>query len=438
MRISYRREMRHNYLILDPEDLSWKNYECRMMANNRIEGVLRFQLRQMDHEVRFYYEITSRQPLTRMLEGRDAGVNEIRSLVLGIAGILEKMDQYLLREGIVMLDPEYIYVEPDTFRIWLCLVPGLERKFPKDFGKLLEYLLGKVNHEDKESVILAYGLYQETRKENYGMEDILCFLQKEGTEVQKQRMPNKEEEEPVREPVAWTFPDEGKNGQSEQRGSEVSMRKEKPVPRSAKRGLSVSWSGFCATVRKLFFRGAKERVTSEETAVEREIRQEAVDARGNLLCRGISQDLSVAAPAAPWESMFASEGEETGKTIQESLPASDVGMECNTILLADADKSRKDGVRRLQALSGENPDIILSYYPFIIGKQENLSDFVLNYSTVSRLHVRIDRQGNDYLIQDLNSTNGTVVSGQLLENNETVRLNPGDEVWIADQHYRFQ
>ena len=59
MKITYRREMKHNYLIVDPESLTWRNYECRMLAANFIEGVLHFQMRQVDDEIRFYYEITS-------------------------------------------------------------------------------------------------------------------------------------------------------------------------------------------------------------------------------------------------------------------------------------------------------------------------------------------------------------------------------------------
>ena len=36
------------------------------------------------------------------------------------------------------------------------------------------------------------------------------------------------------------------------------------------------------------------------------------------------------------------------------------------------------------------------YYPFIIGKQENLVDHVLNRETVSRLHLRIDQKAGHY------------------------------------------
>ena len=177
MKISYRREMKHNYLILDSEDLEWDGYECRMLVANSIEGILRFQLRQIDEKIYFYYEITSKQPLARVLEGRTIRVGELRSFIIGIAQIVDRMEKYLLKESSVMLTPEYLYIEPENFRVWFCLIPGIQRNFPEDYSKLLEYLLGKVDHQDKDSVVLAYALYQETRKADYGMNDILRILQ---------------------------------------------------------------------------------------------------------------------------------------------------------------------------------------------------------------------------------------------------------------------
>lgn len=73
-------------------------------------------------------------------------------------------------------------MEPENLKVWLCVIPGLECDFPEDYSRFLEYLLGKVDHKDKESVVLAYGLYQETRKENYGMRDILRLAQKASDE----------------------------------------------------------------------------------------------------------------------------------------------------------------------------------------------------------------------------------------------------------------
>ena len=80
----------------------------------------------------------------------------------------------------------------------------------------------------------------------------------------------------------------------------------------------------------------------------------------------------------------------------------------------------------------------VAYYPFLLGKQEDLVDYVLREETVSRLHVRIDRAGEEYFLTDLNSTNGTTVNGRKLETNETVKLSIGDQVGIARLSFYFR
>ena len=119
MKVTYRRELKHNYMILEPETKGICQYERRMLEANRIEGLLRFQLRPFDGEPRFYYEITSKQPLSGVLDGRMITYSQIRNLVLGIAGTLSRMELYLLPESSILLEPDYIYVEPESFRIWL-------------------------------------------------------------------------------------------------------------------------------------------------------------------------------------------------------------------------------------------------------------------------------------------------------------------------------
>jgi hypothetical protein len=176
MNITYRREIKRNFMMIEPEDLEWEGYEIHMVEDNLIEGLLPFKLRQTENGFLFYYDITSKQPLSRMLETQKWRSEQIVKLLVGISGILERMEQYLLQESRILMEPEYIYIDPDSFRIWLCLVPGLTRDFPEDFGRLLGKILEYVDHQDKESVVLAYGIYQETRKENYGIDDIMRLV----------------------------------------------------------------------------------------------------------------------------------------------------------------------------------------------------------------------------------------------------------------------
>ena len=112
MKTSYQRELKRNYLIVETETSEGQGeppFEQKMLEQNQIDGILRFQVRQKDEEVRFFYEITSKQPLSRLLEGQTIQAEQIRALVFGIARSLDHMEQYLLSEKSVLLDPEYLY-----------------------------------------------------------------------------------------------------------------------------------------------------------------------------------------------------------------------------------------------------------------------------------------------------------------------------------------
>lgn len=175
MEIRYSREMSHNYMIIEaPEEET--GYASQMLSVNTIEGLLKFRTCQTEESLEYYYEITSRQPLKRILEKRTLSGKELRSLLLGILGVLKRVEEYLLKDEQILLDPEYIYIEPDRFTVNLCLIPGYSEDTPHAMSKVLEYLLERVDHQDREAVVLAYNLYQISLRENYGVADLMRKL----------------------------------------------------------------------------------------------------------------------------------------------------------------------------------------------------------------------------------------------------------------------
>lgn len=296
----------------------------------------------------------------------------------------------------------------------------MECDFPEDYSRFLEYLLGKVDHKDKESVVLAYGLYQETRKENYGMADILRLAQQKievnhaGREAETETVREFEryQEYPEREYMETAQDGYG----AKQRRSAIQDRKAGNAETDWKPGMVRARQIQTDTVKEssgLFGRWKqrrKERREEKQREQEREMQM-------------------------PWDTMFVSEtSPDYGTLSSVHLPQQSSG----TVLLNPESRESGSVARRLTALDAGETDIVISYYPFIIGKQENLADYILDRETVSRLHLRIDQKDGRYYVQDLNSTNGTMVDGRMLENNETAEIWEGVEVNIAGVRYRFE
>ena len=69
MEVRYQRELNENYLVLE-DTCPGDEYAVRMLAENEIPGFLKMKRKQMDRTWSFYYEISGRQSVQRILERR--------------------------------------------------------------------------------------------------------------------------------------------------------------------------------------------------------------------------------------------------------------------------------------------------------------------------------------------------------------------------------
>lgn len=447
MEVYYERQMRHNYLIIKQENSYEESYESQMLMANTIDGLLKFRFRQTENGVLYYYEITSKQPLTRLLEGRWIGKDEIAGLIASIARILERIECYLLQESQILLEPEYIYVTPEDFKIYLCVVPGRKIDFPKAMEQLLQYILKKVDHKEKDSVLLAYRLYQESQKEFYGMDNLLKWLSQEtkavGREEEKRDFASQiaDLDNPMPETTEFLPLEYGKEVKPKQQKKKTAFWKRIPVIIGILMTPGVVWlikgTGFFKEYPLLLaawygmwgiFGLALwiiRRIFPENVEEERE---------------ETKQLLFKAKEEHSWEIPFLSE--EPSLKVGEGSPSTDSVIRpvtapvMETQLLTPENANQKI-VRYLVSLDKQQEDIPIPYFPFIIGKKSGITDYTLNKDTVSRLHVKLEETDGRYQITDLNSTNGTMVKGVMLQNNETKFLEIGDEIYIADSGFRF-
>lgn len=561
LRVSYRREMNHNYMILSDPELQADSYVGKMLSENNIEGLLKFRQKHTEEGDVYCYEITSKQPLSRLLEGRLISYDEIRAILLSAAGMLRRTEEYLLKEEQILLEPDYIYVEPEDFAVFFCLLPGYSQSFPDAFTQLLQYILEKVNHQDHRSVVLAYGLYHESLKENYGMEDLLKYLS--GVERGKNRweMAGASAKEDRKE--AWDEWDAPENRERMDRGNrDSSCRSFRDIQREGDgesgnrdgaecQGKSTDigrehqgkiWkknrepmfdqisernessevkkreNGFFHPIRPvlgiLFLEGLiylfkgmsglknygvlplvivsllylvgrvlsvhfkQSETAAEETSTnpslsqkpsdlffmeqEREKkpdwgsresgREECPEACGREKRSIRSRSLKETEPEGKkefksggkerqreqdeWKILFQSFDE--GSPDIESSGQKEKQCEKDTQLLNDLASAYEGHRACLESSSKDREDIEIPYVPFLIGKHEEMNDYVLNYPTVSRLHLRVDKKEKVYIFTDMNSTNGTTVNGYKMEANETVSVKEGDTVQIAGLSYRFR
>ena len=83
--------------------------------------------------------------------------------------------------------------------------------------------------------------------------------------------------------------------------------------------------------------------------------------------------------------------------------------------------------------SGETRRIAVDALPVHFGRAEEAEVCVIN-SRASRHHARLERKGREFLIIDLDSSNGTFVNGERVRR---ARLNRGDRIDVGDAEVTF-
>ena len=439
MEVSYRRDLNHNYMILENEKITGNEYQVRMMEQNSIPELLPLQLRKKNGKSYLYYDITSRQPMTQIYENIGMRSRDIEQLLVGIRNGIEHARQYLLNSEDIFLDPEFIYMNLGTGQIQLCCIPFFEEQKENFFLPLSEFILKKLDHGDRRAVDLGYELFARVSQENFSFQECLKELLKENQPVPEE----KEELQPERNKIQRDYKED------------IASRemKENTAPKiNLKNGILCG--GIIAAVMLVFaaivyfgrldltqtgglaflflallwicynvFQGRKQK--KKKYWLEEDDREE------DEWMETLLADIYDKGKEEPGNRV----GEwGKGKTRMPGEEPEDQEDMCGeTRCLTEAEY---EPVLRLVSMQrSQYPDIELEKEKIIIGKKKAQVDVCLKQDCVSRIHARLERQKEDYFLTDLNSMNGTFVNGERLRPNEKRQIYAGDRISFASLRY---
>jgi pSer/pThr/pTyr-binding forkhead associated (FHA) protein len=83
----------------------------------------------------------------------------------------------------------------------------------------------------------------------------------------------------------------------------------------------------------------------------------------------------------------------------------------------------------------EREEIVVKEFPWVIGSMRDYCNTVLDDGLVSRIHLSIYREDEEYYIEDMNSTNGTFLNDERLQPQSRCKLKAQDFITIADKRY---
>lgn len=96
------------------------------------------------------------------------------------------------------------------------------------------------------------------------------------------------------------------------------------------------------------------------------------------------------------------------------------------------------GLLRITAMNAPSRvEITVNKDEFVIGKKPELCDGVISFNKmISRSHCKICKRGSQYTITDLQSANGTYVNKVKLQPNQSIPINNGDIIRLANSDFQ--
>ena len=464
----YFRDYRHSYIILRCELLQPdKSYQCKILTSDKIGEILRCSLRHVNGESYFYYEISSKTTLENLYHDRQMSFEQVRDLLQQLYGIYCKLGDYFMEESKLVLLPRFIYYDLTGKKYIGLYYPDYEED---RFGEtLMNFLLEHADNQDERLTGCVYEMYERMEEDSFSLEDAMWLLgeaeEKRG-EAEVAPFPADAvlgpEPEPFRAVYSQDFPDnsfgEGEPVLREKRGCVDTRRKKKSLCYPGLAVFSVLGLAAIACVYGLYDLSEEEILTllgcggvmvicllvgligivkdsakevrkksaredyGEESEEDRFATAEIVSLE-NVLSRDMDMPKNTS-PKRPERERFGGRGMESEE------------QQCGNTVFFDSARTTE---YKLYALDKKNKKHIeLTHFPYTVGKMAGCVDCVLEDDSVSRIHARFEKVGDTIQLTDMNSTNGTYRNGLRMQPQETVEIEPGDEIRFGNLNYCYR
>ncbi|MBQ8823164.1 MAG: FHA domain-containing protein [Lachnospiraceae bacterium] len=384
MKTEYIRILNCNYERLQLEHaVEERRYQYCILGRGGIRYLLPCSLRILDEEYYLYYDISSKQNVSQIFEGKKIAREWMKHFLCEVMAMKAELERYLLEDACIVWNPGHIYQDLERDDFFFMYVPYDQTQ--QSWSELADFFLANLDYSDDELVEFTYLACDHLQ--NQGLEYLGEGMYKDFlriTEAVKEMASAVvEEEQPVERRLLW----------------------ERPALREKEKEREVPGEGH----RRFFFFWDNRKKKREEQMLFRQDLLEQMN--GYAVC----EETKYGNKEEPQEVAVE---EEYGKTIfiEEKAPEKDRG---------------------LYQESGELL-VKLTQFPFVIGKKRDSVNLVLNDYSISRVHARIVEIGGEHYLEDLNSTNGTYKNGLRLQPYEKRKLEEHDEVRLGKLEYTYR
>ena len=437
---SYVQDGGRNYLKSEP--VGEVDYIVGMFAHNDIPAFVPVSFKSLNLENYFCYNMNGLIPINQSFEMNKLTTDRIEAFLRSIIKAAKSMEEFLLPFDRLITDEAYIYEslgKKDEFH-WIY---GIESG-SCTFTRLFERLLDRVDYKDDSAVKMIYSLYQAA-KESEGMQGVstggsLQRIREKAEEILS--APHMSLDMRARELIRA---ENERNSIKRLKGIETG---------TGDKACSKEIEGADSMARRYRAEAESKKSRSQRVDIE-----DTPKAKLSLFKQRQNEEKSDKTMFVKsklkkvWDYLNADIGSKPEKLVdlqavgenelsynvrevkQPKIEASDNADEATTLLTG---AMISNGIYCLKPEDTNEDNILLTEFPFFIGKSCDKTHHTIEDSTVSRFHARIDREEEELWLTDLNSTNGTFLNGIRLMPFGRMRVNKGDSIVISRKRYEFK
>lgn len=402
--IEFVREMDKNYLKI-VNDTGCSDYCMKMLENNDIEGFLPTRSVSVNNQLSYLYDISGNIPLEEKYSGKELSAEDIVRIAGQIREIIEVSESYMLNIDGVLFDIRYIFCGINDMS-WNFVYNSSAASDARDgIKRVLEFILGKLDHKDGNAVILGYGLYKRVCHGEIPITQVFDNIE-ELTEDKKDV-----EYELNRRQYPSVMPES------------IIQEEEKTSPDYKKYIIPGVAVGVAAVILAAVLSGAAMAIVVFLICMAVLAAFLIFKMRGQFWERIVRREVDM-----PYEA----------DTPQLSVSRQNVmaGVTSNIVDNATVLMSMENTSLRRIVKDGPRDEYMLTQGNVSIGSGAS-ADILIKDSGISRLHARLTKEGEMYFIKDMNSTNGTWVNEHRLSVYEMCPVKNGDIIRLAQSRFEL-
>ncbi len=439
-------DLRHNYMVAAYEGPEG-GFALRMLTENMNDKILPVELRRLDGQAFLYYDISGLQNMEAMYTDRTIDRNAFRLFMWNLHEAIEQARELFLPGDGICFEPSMLFWDLEKQKWKFVYWPerdGQEiNEIQKEKERLAEFLVMRIDYEDKGLAETVYRFYEEICAGRLYPE---AFLEREKKSVNEKEIEEDTwEEEFGRNRMDEEIRKDEDEDEEEYREYERNLElpgTEKQIEKTDGKKLiagkflqALLMILLMLTICFTFFLSRYGQnvmipggiVSIILTALFLYLRIKKQKATAN-------EEMQTENPGEFLEECRFLEEEKLYEEIEEENNTRECYSEKTVYMDIQDEKEKKlygIGKFRKQKIS-------LSHLPCIIGKDKSLANGIISDSSVSRIHARLFMEGENFRMQDMNSTNGTYHNGLRLKPNEKVTLEPEDEVGFGRAQFVYR